>query len=169
MDGRLLADAELVDDRAVALVVDLLEVVEKTTPTPDELQEAAAAVMILRVRLEVVRQIRNAAREECDLHFWGAGIAVMRAILGYELRFLLLRRGQNLFSLAGLTRESCAPITGKSRHHNSGRSQNQSQVDFTHHGYHPPPGHRGPARADRGVLPEAGHSQAVLLRVGHAR
>src|SRR4051794_32166663 len=85
--SRLLADAELVDDRAVALEVRLLEVVQKAAATPDQLQEAATAVMVLRVRLEVLRQIGNSAREECDLHFWGAGIAVMRAILGNEICF----------------------------------------------------------------------------------
>src|SRR5690349_7833507 len=50
----LLTNAELVDDRAVALDVHLLEVVEEAAATSDEFQEAAAGVVVLRVRLEVL-------------------------------------------------------------------------------------------------------------------
>src|SRR5688500_10075896 len=78
---RLLTNAELVDDRAVALHVDLLEVVQQTAAAPDELQKAAAGVVVLRVRLEVLGQIADAVREECNLHFWRPGIGVMDAIL----------------------------------------------------------------------------------------
>src|SRR5688572_25544984 len=79
--GRLLTNAELVDDRAVALHVDLLEVIQQAAAAPDQLQKAAAGVVILRVRLEVLGQIADAVREECNLHFWRPGIGVMDAIL----------------------------------------------------------------------------------------
>src|SRR5688572_18611604 len=95
----LLTDAELVDDRAVTLHVGLPEVVEKTATAADELQEAAAGMMILRVRLEVLSEVGNAVREECDLHFWRPGIGVMDAILVDEVRLLLLGRRQNPVSL----------------------------------------------------------------------
>jgi hypothetical protein len=95
----LLTDTELVDDRAVPLHVDLLEIVQQAAAATDELQKTAAAVMILRVRLEVLGKIGNAVREECDLHFWRSGIAVMDAILVDEVRLLFLGRRQNPVSL----------------------------------------------------------------------
>jgi hypothetical protein len=45
--------------------------------------------MILRVSLEVLGQVGDAVREECDLHFWRSGIDVMDSIRGDELGFLL--------------------------------------------------------------------------------
>src|SRR5947207_2667324 len=61
----LFANAELVDDRAIPREVGLLEVIEKTAAAADELQKAAAAVMILRVRLEVLGQVSDAIGEKC--------------------------------------------------------------------------------------------------------
>jgi hypothetical protein len=51
--------------------------------------------MILRVRLEVLGEVSDAIREKSNLHFGGAGIAVVRAILGNQVGFLLLRGRQN--------------------------------------------------------------------------
>src|SRR5437867_2549457 len=96
----LLPDSELIDDRAVALLVGLLQVVQKTTAAADELQQAATAVMILRVRFEVFGQVADAVREKCDLHFGRAGITVVGAILRNHFGFLLLGAWQNTVSLA---------------------------------------------------------------------
>src|SRR5258706_12309401 len=63
----LLADAQLVDDGAVAVLVRLLEVVQKAAAAADKLQEAAAAVMVLRVGLEVLGQVGDAVRGEWEL------------------------------------------------------------------------------------------------------
>jgi hypothetical protein len=91
----LLTDTELVDDRAVPLHIGLLEVIKKPAAASDELQKAAAGVVILRVRLEVLGEVGNAVREECNLHFWRPGIGVMNPILVNEVRLRLLRGGQN--------------------------------------------------------------------------
>lgn len=95
----LLADAQFVDDGAVAVLVRLLEIVQKAAAAADQFQKAAAAVMVLRVRLEVLRQVGDAVREECDLHFWRSGIDVVDSIRGYELSFLLFRGWQIRVSL----------------------------------------------------------------------
>src|SRR6185436_17562286 len=94
-DRRLLTNAELVDDRAVALHVHLLEVVEEAAAPSDELQKAAAGVVVLRVRLEVLGEVGNSVREECDLHFWRSGIGVMHPILVDETRLLFPVGRQN--------------------------------------------------------------------------
>ena len=96
----LLTNSEFVDDRAIALEVGLLEVIQKTAATADELQKPAPAVMIFRVLLEVFRQIGDATREERDLHFGRPSVPVVRFVLPDELCFLLLGGRQNTVSLA---------------------------------------------------------------------
>src|SRR3954447_22620238 len=95
----LLTDAELVDDGAIALEIGLLEVVEKTAPAPDELQQTAAGVMVLRVRLEVLGQIRDAVRKESDLHLRRTSVTRMGGEVRDQIRFLLLGGRQNPVSL----------------------------------------------------------------------
>ena len=50
---KLAADAELFDDRAVAIDVGLRQVIEKATTLTYEQQQTAAAVVIMLVSLEV--------------------------------------------------------------------------------------------------------------------
>ena len=99
----LLTDAELVDDGAIALVVRLLEVVEKAAAPADELQKTAAAVMVLRVRLEVLGQIGDSIREKRNLRFRGASVAFMDGVLGDEVGLLFLRGRQNPVSFNRLS------------------------------------------------------------------
>src|SRR5471032_1904385 len=94
----LLADAELLDDRPIPFHVDFLQVVEKAAPAANHLEQAATAVVILRVGLEMLGHVGDSVREECDLHFWRSGIALVSAILSYDFCFLFLRRRQNKFS-----------------------------------------------------------------------
>jgi hypothetical protein len=90
LSAPLFADSEFIDDGTIPLEVGLLEVIEKASPATDELQQAAAAVMILGVRLEVLSQVGNPAREERDLHFRRSRIALVSPILGDNVCLLLL-------------------------------------------------------------------------------
>ena len=45
------------------------EIVEHPTAASDEHQQTALAVEVLLVDLHVLRQVLDALREECDLHF----------------------------------------------------------------------------------------------------
>src|ERR1041385_5276487 len=99
----LLANAELVDDGAITLEVGLLEVIDKTAAAADEFEEAAAAVMILRVRLEMLGEIGDAVREKRDLHFRGARVAFMDGELGNEVGLLFLGGRQNPVSFNRLS------------------------------------------------------------------
>src|SRR6185436_17652992 len=58
-DGKLLAEAEAIDEGPVAVHVALLQVVEKPAAPSDHLQQAAAGVVVLRVGLEVLGQGRD--------------------------------------------------------------------------------------------------------------
>src|SRR5258708_27933491 len=64
----LLADAELVDDGAVAVLIRLLQVVEKAAAAADQLEETAAAVMLLRMGLEVLGQAGAPIRQNRHPH-----------------------------------------------------------------------------------------------------
>src|SRR5579864_4110239 len=65
----LLTDSEFVDDRAVAFEVGLLQIIEKTAPAADELEQPAAAVVVFGVSLEVLGQIADPVRKQRNLHF----------------------------------------------------------------------------------------------------
>src|SRR4029077_1429730 len=86
--ARLAAEAEPSDDGAVARVVLLHEVSEKATALADELEEAAARMIILREAPEMVRQPLDPLREERDLDLRRAGIAILDGVWG---NVLLLR------------------------------------------------------------------------------
>src|SRR5207248_9409799 len=88
----LLANAERADEAAVTLEVLLLEIVEEAAALTDDLQQAAARVVILRVGLEVVGQVVDALGQKRDLHFGRTGVA----LVGRELHdgFFLTGSGQ---------------------------------------------------------------------------
>src|SRR3954452_9664859 len=60
---RLSAQAEAFDDRPVAVDVGLRKVVEQPAPLADQEQEPPAAVMVVLVELEVLRQIADPTRQ----------------------------------------------------------------------------------------------------------
>ena len=85
----LLAEAESVNNRLVALGIVFFEVVEQTTTLADQHEKTAARAMIFQVRFEVLRQLTNAFAQQSDLDFWTASIGGMRSVLVNE-GFLLL-------------------------------------------------------------------------------
>src|SRR5205823_792746 len=60
-------DAQLRDQRSITLDVVAAQVVQQTTPLADQEQEASARVMVLLVRLQVLRELLDALREDRDL------------------------------------------------------------------------------------------------------
>ena len=85
----LLANAELPDDRFIALGVVSFEVVEQATPLADQHEQAAARAVVLLVRLEVVCQLANAFTDDGDLNLRTPGVSRVRLVL-VDDRFLLL-------------------------------------------------------------------------------
>ncbi len=85
----LLADAELPNDRLIALGIVSLEVVEQATPLADQHKQAAARAVVLLVRLEVVCQLANAFTNDGDLNLGAPRVSRVRLILVND-RFLLL-------------------------------------------------------------------------------
>jgi len=76
----LLADAELPNDRLIALGIVSFEVVEQATPLADQHEQAAARAVVLLVRLEVVRQLANAFTDDGDLNLGTPRVSRVRLI-----------------------------------------------------------------------------------------
>lgn len=87
--SQLFADAELPDDRLIALGIVSFEVVEQATPLADQHEQAAARAVVLLVRFEVIRQLANAFTNDGDLNLGTPRVSRMRLILVND-RFLLL-------------------------------------------------------------------------------
>src|SRR3954470_15046618 len=79
------AQAEPLDDRAVAVDVFLLHVVQKATTLADQQEQATATVVVVLVLLEVLGQVGDAVRQQRHLDLRGAGVALAGAVLGDDL------------------------------------------------------------------------------------
>ena len=78
---KLLSDAKLLDQRTILVKIRLLEIIQKASSLTDHLQKAAGAVVVLRVLLDVVGQFTDALRQDGDLNFRLAGVALKAAVL----------------------------------------------------------------------------------------
>src|SRR6266511_3604804 len=119
--------AELLNEGAIALEVALLQVLQEPPAAADELEQAAARVVVLRVRPQVLGQLVDASRQQRDLHFRRAGVALGVAVLADDLQlrflgqsqfFLLLQRLRNPSPPRGSSRErprlrSCARVASR--------------------------------------------------------
>src|SRR5690606_26962650 len=65
----LFAQAELLDERVVAVHILPLEVIEQRTPLVDHHQQPTARMVVLVMLLEVLGQRQDPAGEDGDLHF----------------------------------------------------------------------------------------------------
>src|SRR5690606_12421611 len=83
--GALSAQAEPLDERAVALDVDAAQVTEEAATLTDEEQQTTTAVVVVLVLLEVLGQVLDAPRQQRDLHLGGAGVARVGRVLGDDL------------------------------------------------------------------------------------
>src|SRR3954451_13185175 len=92
-DRRLAAQAELLDEGAVALEIFALQVVQEPAAPADELQQPAARVVIVLVRAKVVRELVDALREHRDLHLRRARVGLVLAELLNVLQLLFLGEG----------------------------------------------------------------------------
>ena len=77
----LLAQVQLLDDRAVTLDIDLLQVAQKVSSVADHLQHTAAAVVVLVVSLEVLGERVDAMGKDRDLNLRGAGVTLVGFVL----------------------------------------------------------------------------------------
>src|ERR1035437_806564 len=97
---RLAAQSEPCDDGAIASVVLLDQVSKKAASLSDELEEAAAGVVVLREGLEVLRKLLDPFGQERNLHLCGARVAFLGGILRNNLVLCLPRERHTILRLA---------------------------------------------------------------------
>src|SRR4051812_35784038 len=85
---RLAAQAELADERAVALEVLLLQVVQEAAALADEHEQPTTGVVVVLVLAEVLGEVVDPPRQQRDLHLGGAGVVLALAKAGDDLLLL---------------------------------------------------------------------------------
>ena len=83
--ARLAAQSEPLDEHAVALDVLLAEVAELPAAAPDELEQPAPRVVVVRVLAEVIGEPPDALGQQRDLHLRRTGVSVMRLVVADDL------------------------------------------------------------------------------------
>ena len=86
-------ESEIGDELSIPLDVGPLQVLEKTTASPDHLEKAAAAVMVFPVCVEVGPKVVDAGREERDLDWGAATIVLVELVLLDDFVFLDRHKG----------------------------------------------------------------------------
>ena len=104
------AETEFPDQRAVALDVFAAQVFEEAAAAADHTQEAAPGVMVLRMCLQVLGELRDPTRENGDLDLGRACVIVATGVVRDDLCLLFFEqchtRWIEPFSLeSGLRRE----------------------------------------------------------------
>ena len=74
-------ESEVGDELAIPLDVGPLQVLQKATPAPDHLEQAAAAVVVLLVSIEVGPKVVDARGEERDLDGGASTIVLVELVL----------------------------------------------------------------------------------------
>src|SRR3569623_382572 len=90
----LAADAEALDQFLVPRLVYALDVVEQAAAGLHQLEQAAAGMVVLAVRLEMLGEVVDALREDRNLHFRRAGIVRLGGIF-LDARSLALGRDRH--------------------------------------------------------------------------
>jgi hypothetical protein len=80
-------NAKSVDQALVARVVGTPQIIENLTPLRHQLQQPAPRMIVFDMRFEVLRQIVDTLRQECNLHFGRTGIVGFDGIRFDKLRF----------------------------------------------------------------------------------
>jgi hypothetical protein len=86
------AEPESSDDDSIARAVLLHQVGEKATTLADELEEAAARMIVLGKALEMPGQLLDPLRQERDLDLRGPGVTFFGGIPGDDLLLLFPRQ-----------------------------------------------------------------------------
>ena len=76
----LLSQTELFNDRTVALDIGLLQVAQKISSVTNHLLQAATAVVVLVVALEVFGQILDSVGQKRDLYLGRTGVAFVCSV-----------------------------------------------------------------------------------------
>ena len=94
----LLSDVQLLDDRTIALNVNLLQITQQVSSVTNHLGQTATAVVVVGVALEVLGQVVDAVGQNSDLNLGRTGVAFVDRILLNDCLFFL--SGHDVFHLS---------------------------------------------------------------------
>ena len=97
---RLAAQAEVGDELAVALEIFVLKIAQQAPALSDLHQQAAAAVVVLLVDLQMLGQLVDRRGEDGDLNVGRTGVVGAAAEFGRDLRLLFFGQGHGIFKLS---------------------------------------------------------------------
>ena len=107
---RLLTQAQFSDQVAVTVCVFVLQVGQQGLTTVNHLDQATAGVVILGVLLEVAVQLVDASGQQCNLHFWGAGVVLATGVIRDDGGFVDAFYGHDItFHMRCAESEPCPP------------------------------------------------------------
>ena len=95
----LFTKTQFLDQRVVALNILTLKVRKKLTALVDHHQKAAARVVIFMVALKVIGEVADTLREDRDLNFWAARVAIGAGVVFDNFGFLFGRNRHIVFFL----------------------------------------------------------------------
>ena len=87
---KLLTDAELGNNRTVALDVVFGHIVQQAAALTNHFEQTLTAVIVLLVHLQVLGELVNALGEDGDLHLRRAGVALVGLVVFDDGCFLIL-------------------------------------------------------------------------------
>ena len=96
----LAAQFEPCDDGAIASVVLLDEIRKKAASLSDELEEAAAGLIVFRKACQMLVELLDPCGQESDLHLCGAGIAILHGVLRNDFILRFPRERHTILRLA---------------------------------------------------------------------
>jgi hypothetical protein len=88
-------DPQSLDQGSILRDILAADVFEQPFPLPDHLEQPAPGVMILAMGLEVLRQVVDPSREQRDLDFGRAGIALVDLEVGDDRLFRVCRKSHS--------------------------------------------------------------------------
>jgi hypothetical protein len=80
----LATQAQALNQRTVALDVNLLEVAKEATTLTHEEKQSTTRVVVVLVDLAVLGEVEDALREHRHLNLGGTGVALVGGVLGHD-------------------------------------------------------------------------------------
>jgi hypothetical protein len=109
MFRELLAEAETLDQGAIAIGIFPLQVIEQFATLAHHAQEASTRVVILDMLFKMTGQVVDARREERDLDFRGTRVALNTLIIGHNLGLVCSLDCHGLY-LSNTVEKGAAPV-----------------------------------------------------------
>jgi hypothetical protein len=109
---QLSTKTKTLDQRAVTVDVDLLQVIEKTTTITDHQKQTTTGVVIVLVGLEMLGQIGDTLAQQRDLNLGRSRITLVRRVLRDNFVLLLSRKCHGI--LLWLLRGAAGPVPERS-------------------------------------------------------